>query len=221
MKKSFYYAALTVIVFSAAVYGAANSKPAPPTPTANPIVQAILESNTAKAFKNQPVPDQMIDRILQCGIKAPSAMNQQPWHFTVIKNRELLDQMDADAPKPQMPPKGAQPGGPAQPKRHLFFRAPLVVLISATENSKFSTFDSALACENMSLAAQGMGLGTHIVAAMQLLFEGPKGNEYRKILRIPDGKRPLVAIAIGWPERTPDAVTGATTRNADVVTYIE
>lgn len=37
------------------------------------------------------------------------------------------------------------------------------------------------------------------------------------ILRIPNGKRPLVAIAIGWPERTLDAVTGATTRNADMV----
>jgi nitroreductase len=135
----------------------------------------------------------MVDQIIQCGIKAPSAMNQQPWHFTVIKNRELLDQMDADAPKPQMPSKGDQPGGfnlkPGQSagsKRHLFIKAPLVALISVTENSKFSTFDAVLACENISLSVQGMGLGTHIIAAMQVLFEGPKSDEYRKLLRISD-----------------------------------
>jgi nitroreductase len=106
-------------------------------------------------------------------------------------------------------------------KRHLFLQAPVVILISVTEKSKFSTFDAALACENMSLAAQGMGLGTHIVAAVQLLFEGPKGDEYRKILKIPEGKRPFAALAIGWSEKAPDAISGASTRHPDVVTYIK
>ncbi len=131
MKKTFCLLITVALLLSFAVYAAKDSKStkSPKTQT-NPVIKAILDSGSTRAFKNQDINDQTIDLIIQCGIKAPSAMNQQPWHFSVVKDRRLLDKINGEAPSG--PPKGAdpkKPGNPKQPhqsapgkmpKRHMF-----------------------------------------------------------------------------------------------------
>ncbi len=63
------------------------------------VEKVILSRRSTRAFKNEPIPDYMIRRILEAGRFAPSAGNSQPWRFAVVKNPEILAAMEQDAVK--------------------------------------------------------------------------------------------------------------------------
>lgn len=70
------------------------------TPSAdewNPVEKVIMERRSIRSFKEEPLPDDMIRRILEAGRFAPSAGNMQPWRFIVVKSPEILDEMERDA----------------------------------------------------------------------------------------------------------------------------
>ncbi len=65
----------------------------------NPVEKIIFERRSIRKFKKEPVPDNMIRRILEAGRFAPSAGNSQPWKFVVVNNPELIEEMEKDAVK--------------------------------------------------------------------------------------------------------------------------
>jgi len=65
----------------------------------NPVEKVIIERRSIRAFKKEPLPDRMIERILEAGRFAPSAGNSQPWKFIVVNSPEILAEMEKDALK--------------------------------------------------------------------------------------------------------------------------
>jgi nitroreductase len=63
----------------------------------NQVEKVIMERRSIRSFKNEPLPDRMIMRILEAGRFAPSAGNMQPWRFIVVKSPEILAAMERDA----------------------------------------------------------------------------------------------------------------------------
>lgn len=63
----------------------------------NPVEKIIFERRSTRAFKPEPLHDSMIRRILEAGRFAPSAGNCQPWKFIVVKNPEIIAEMEKDA----------------------------------------------------------------------------------------------------------------------------
>ncbi len=63
----------------------------------NPVEKVIMERRSIRSFRTDPLPDSMIERILEAGRFAPSAGNCQPWRFIVIKSPEILAAMERDA----------------------------------------------------------------------------------------------------------------------------
>ena len=210
--------AITIVAFMNyhAVSNNNNSQP-------NQTISILLNSSTTQTFTNQEVDADKIATILKAGTQAPSAKNNQPWHFSVITNKDILEKINTDtlaiaqkaAEKDLTKPKPVQ-------GYHALFHAPLAIVISGTVDGPSAKFDTALACENMSIAAQSLGLGSHIVMSMLQTFSGPNEAEYRKILDIPQNQKPVVVLLIGVPAAaSSDAVSKATTRNLNVVTYVK
>ena len=73
--------------------------------------------------------------------------------------------------------------------------------------------DCALACEAMSLAAQSMGLGTHIVAAPVEALRAKEAAPLLKKLGLPSDKEPIILLLVGYPAT--DATSKASTRATD------
>src|SRR4030066_1436286 len=63
----------------------------------NPVEKIIMERRSIRSFKKEPLPDSMIQRILEAGRFAPSAGNMQPWRFIVIKSPEIIAELEKDA----------------------------------------------------------------------------------------------------------------------------
>ena len=65
---------------------------------------------TTQYFTDEPVAAEDIEKILEAGVNAPSAMNTQPWHFTAITDGEVLEQLASDM-EAAMKNAGGAPGG--------------------------------------------------------------------------------------------------------------
>jgi len=63
----------------------------------NPVEKVIFQRRSIRAFKKKPLSDSMIQRILEAARFAPSAANCQPWKFVVVKDQQMLEEMEKDA----------------------------------------------------------------------------------------------------------------------------
>jgi nitroreductase len=151
----------------------------------NCIVKSILSSYSERNYTSEPVTDQQLDLILKCGIRAPSARNNQPWRFTVIKDDVTMKEAISDV----------VPGN-------------VLIIISGVESPDVNpAFDCGLATENMFVAAHGLGLGARI-------YGSPAGNinSKKEQFQIPAGFKAVVVLRVGNVDKNVDAVSAATTR---------
>lgn len=162
----------------------------------NPVTDLLLSAWSPRNFTSVPVTDQQIDMILQCGIKAPSARNGQPWHFTVVSNEAVMKEIVSNI----------TPGN-------------VIIVISGKVSQTGVTpdFDCGLATQNMFIAATSMGLGARI-------YGGPvaAAREKREALQIPEGFTPVILLRVGNIEKGTDAVSGASPRKAkeEIVNWV-
>jgi hypothetical protein len=63
----------------------------------NPVEKVIMERRSVRRFKKDPVPPNLIRRVLEAARFAPSTGNSQPWKFLVITNPEIIAEMERDA----------------------------------------------------------------------------------------------------------------------------
>lgn len=164
--------------------------------TGNCVTDAILTGYSVRAYTSEPVTDQQIDLILKCGIKAPSAMNRQPWKFTVIRDEATMKGI-IDA---------VVPGN-------------VLIIISgqeAQQDGSVPSFDCGLATHSMFVAAGGLGLGARIYGSPVA-----KVITNRDAYQIPVGYKPVIVLRIGNVDKSVDAVSAASARKAseEVVNY--
>ena len=109
-------------------------------------LDAIHTRRSIRTYLDQPVSEELIQKLLAAAMQAPSARNQQPWQFMVIDGRALLAKIATFVPNVAMAGK-----------------APLAILVcgdlSLEKSEGYWVVDCAAAVENMLLAAHALGLG--------------------------------------------------------------
>ncbi|MCL6465138.1 MAG: nitroreductase family protein [candidate division WOR-3 bacterium] len=143
---------------------------------------------SVRAYKSDPVPDEVLNRILEAGRRAPSAKNYQPWKFIVVKDAAVRQALV-----------------PACRNQAFIAQAPVVICGCAIEELAWkkmggywsaAVVDVAIALEHIILAATAEGLGTCWIGAF-------KEEEVRKVLGIPDGVKPVALTPLGYPAQEP------------------
>lgn len=163
----------------------------------NETIQSILNRRSYKMFDSRPINDEALETIVTAGLYAPTGMNRQPWHFTVIKSPKMLEKFGQARRALPLPP-GIPPAAAAamgDPMRN----APVMIIISAQEGMT-SQEDSCLAMENMFIAAASLGIMSgwdH--ATVKNLFR--EDSELKKEL-IPEGYTVYAAAFFGYPGPT-------------------
>ena len=166
----------------------------------NPTLQLISSRRTHRAYKQTPLTQEQLDALLKAAVESPSARNMQPWHFTVVTNQELLNEVDAAMKEELMKLDPSQRSERLKDSAfHVFYHAPTVIFISGMPNFYYTPIDAGIAVENMALAAESMGLGSVILGMPKAAFAGEKAPELRKKLDFPEGWDYVIAIAVGVP----------------------
>lgn len=131
-----------------------------------------------------------IKTLVEFGLKAPTARNEQELHFTVL-----------DTDHPLAAEIGAAIGIPAfdkNPKAYLY-GAPTFIIISGQDAFPWSAVDAGIAVQNMHLGAASMGLGSVIIGIIAGAMNGEKKEYFAKALNFPEGYSYQVALAVGHP----------------------
>jgi nitroreductase len=182
----------------------------------NKVIEAIKSRRSIRKYLPEQLKEEELQAILEAGAYAPSAHNEQSWHFTVIRNKELLDRMSAKA-KEIMAAQGTDwvKSMGANKDFHLFYHAPAVIVVSMRKNALSPMVDCSAAIENMLLAAESLDIGSCWIGLVRYYFAI---KEELPRLKIPAGYEPCYAVALGYKDQRP---AKALPRTAAAVTYID
>lgn len=149
--------------------------------------EAIKGRRSVRSFRDRPVEPELLERLVEAGIWAPSGGNAQTWHFVVVTDPEQLRRL-----------KMVSPGMLGDPP------AAIAVCQDMEEARRkggeqgriLALLDAAMATQNILLAAHDAGLGTCVIASFH------KGA-VRRLLGLPERMEPVLLVSVGWPERVP------------------
>lgn len=173
------------------------------------IDQAISGRHSTREYTAQAVDEEVIVRLIGAATLAPSAMNQQPWRFTVVRDQALLDRISREAKACML--KTLAPGSQSERFHALlddehfqiFYHAPVLILISADAPGQWGVEDCALAAQNLMLSACAEGLGTCWIGFAQRYLNTQQGKQ---MLNLPQAWVPVAPIIVGHPKAAPAAV---------------
>jgi len=145
-------------------------------------LEAILTRRSIRKYSDKIVSPETERILLRAAMAAPSAHNRQPWHFVVIRDRDILNEI---------------------PKYHQYSKmlsqASLAVVICGDNNiqeTEFWIHDCSAATENILIAANAMGLGAvwlGVHPSKELI------RKTKELLEIPQNITPLGIVSIGYP----------------------
>lgn len=146
-------------------------------------MDALLSRRSIRRYQKEAVPEELIDELLNAAMSAPSARNEQPWHFVVIQDRKILDEIPR-----------------VQPYSDMLREAPLAIVVCAdlrlSGNEAFWVQDCSAATENILIAAQAKGLGAVWLGSYPR-DDIVKGMQ--NLLALPQYVIPLSIISVGYP----------------------
>ena len=182
------------------------------TKAENAVIEAIMSRRSIRVYKDTPVEREKLQRIAECGVNAPNAMNAQNWNVRIIDSKEYIDGVTEIY-------KAANPEAVQRDPnfKNMFRNAPAVIAVAAPQGG-YSSIDCGLLGENIMLAAHSLGLGTCCLGGpVRFLSSNADAKPYLDRLKLDDGYELLYLIAVGYPDETPDARP----RNLDKIRFVE
>ena len=144
----------------------------------NEVICAIEGRRSIRSYRTDPVPEEKLEAVVKAGLMAPSAMNQQSWHFVVISGKGAERYRTYCIEK-----LGRDP----------YYGAPAMILVFGKKDAIAPVCDGSLAIGNLLLAAKALGLGSCWIHCVNDLFkEETAAAEWG----VPAGYRP---VALGFP----------------------
>ncbi len=146
--------------------------------------EVIRTRRSVRAFKKDPVPEEVLNRVLEAARVAPSGSNRQPWKFILLKDETLKQKMVS-----------------ACNNQKFVAEAPLIVVVCGQRmpinrggymGEMSMLLDVSIAFTHLILAARAEGLGTCWIGAFN-------NNEIKKLLKVPDEYEVVAATPLGYP----------------------
>lgn len=147
------------------------------------ILNLIKTRRSIRKFKNAKIDDESINTLLESAMYAPSARNEQPWHFIVVEDKDVLQKITE-----------------VHPHAKMLLEASHAIVVVANINLERSTgnwpVDCAAATQNILLTAHSMGIGSVWlgVYSREERMEGIK-----TLFNLPENVKPFSIIALGFP----------------------
>jgi nitroreductase len=155
------------------------------------VLETILTRRSIRKYIKKDIPAELVDKILEAAMYAPTARNTQSWEFVVIKDRGLLDQLAV-----------------LHPYAKMLKYAPMAVLVcgnqSIEDNEAYLNQNCSAATQSLMLAAHALGLGS---VWLGVYPKAERIDPIRELLKIPAYVLPVSLVSVGWPDEvreTPD-----------------
>lgn len=166
----------------------------------NETLKSINSRYSCKAFKDELPEADKLDAIANAALTSPSATNKQPWQITVVTDKAVIKEIEEETVKVigTIPPmKGLYDKVMASGGK-LFNNAPCMIVLPIDKSNNFAPYDCGIAAQTICIAAQSLGVASHIIAICDMAFGGEKGPELKKKLSFPEGYEFGLAVLLGY-----------------------
>jgi len=187
---------------------------------ANLVLDAIRNRRSVRAYKQEPIPRNIIKKIIEAGNQAPCMARQekgvlfQPWRFVVVEDPEFKHKLFQTA----LPAwkgffesiKETDPDNynkimniynkMGEPKDMIYYSAPVILFVIGPADDP-NPISCALACENIMLAACSLGVGSCYVGFGSLVRSN---TEIKQALELKENERIYGPILLGYPKDMPE-----------------
>jgi nitroreductase len=170
------------------------------------LMEALSSRRAVREYLPERVEHGVLEELVDAALLAPSHMNAQPWSFTIASRPEAVARLGRQATEAlrQSMNKGSMHFEARDeilgPKFDVFYRAPALIVVCATQKGGMAEMDCAMAADSLMLAACSMGLGTCWVGFAQPWLATAAG---RLALGLDDDERPVAPIIVGGPAGAP------------------
>lgn len=154
----------------------------------------LLKRRSIRKYKDTPVPEELLDKILEAGTFAPTGMNRQTPVMVAVTNKEIRDLLEKENAKVM----GDETKKP-------FYGAPAVIVVFYNPEVYTSFEDGCLVMGNILNAAHAVGLGGCWIHRAKDVFMTETGKELMKKWGIPDNFIGVGNCIIGYPDEKPEA----------------
>lgn len=151
------------------------------------LTELIKTRRSIRKYAPGTISDGQLSGILECAMYAPTARNQQPWHFLVIMDRASLQKLST-----------------VHPYGRMLANAALAILVcgdkSIEENPGYLIQDCSAATQNILLSAHAMGIGS---VWLGLFPREERMDSMRSFFSLPSGIMPMTLVSLGMPAEKP------------------
>ncbi|MFO7657853.1 MAG: nitroreductase family protein [Bacteroidales bacterium] len=147
------------------------------------VIEAIINRRSIRNYTGQQVTAEQVEVILRAAMYAPSAVNKQPWHFIVFRDKKIREEIIE-----------------FHPNAWMLKNASLGILVCYDENlqhdSGYGEVDCGAATQNILLAAHGIGLGAVWIG---IYPRQQRISAIHQLFKLPSNIKPFSVIAVGYP----------------------
>ncbi len=153
----------------------------------NDTLNLIKTRRSTKKFKPTPVPQDLLDQVIEAGVWSATGKNAQAPIILAVTNKELRDKLSAWNAKVL--------GADIDP----FYGAPAVLVVLAKKDVFTHVYDGSLVMGNLMLEAHALGLGSCWIHRAKEMFETEEGKALLKSLGIEDDYEGIGNCVLGYP----------------------
>ena len=157
------------------------------------VFECMRTRSSVKSYKSEHVPKELIDKIIEAGLSAPSGLNMQSPIILAVTNKQVRDELSKLN-------AGKDPFFRADP----FYNAPCVLIVLAKKDVPFRVYDGSLVMENMMLAAHALGLGACWIHRAKETFEMPEGKAILQKLGLEGEYEGIGNCILGYADIDPE-----------------
>lgn len=169
----------------------------------NETLKVIADRYSCRDYLPDLPPDADLRAIAEAAVKSPSAMNRQPWRIIMVRNPELVAEMEGEGMRrlaaledKSMYNRMMERGG------RIFYGAPCIAIIACDATHGISQVDCGIVCQTISLAAMSLGIASCICGLAGHIFGGPDGEPFERRLGFPEGYKFGCAVLLGYAKTT-------------------
>lgn len=180
------------------------------------VFSCIATRHSTRKFKEEPVPQEVLDKVIEAGRQAPSGKHKNQSRFIVIRKKEVLQELitlvQQEFAKMEVTPenddnfggaiRAAKKGGYA-----FMYNAPVLIVVANKRDYGNRYADVSCAMQNMMLAANALDLGSCWINQLRWLQDNPVLRAYLQKLGMAEDEEVCASLSIGYPD-TPDGLPG-------------
>ena len=180
------------------------------------VFSCIATRHSTRKFKEEPVPQEVLDKVIEAGRQAPSGKHKNQSRFIVIRKKEVLQEIIAlvqqEFAKMEVTPENDDNFGgairAAKKGGYVFmYNAPVLIVVVNKRDYGNKYADVSCAMQNMMLAANALDLGSCWINQLRWLQDNPVLRAYLQKLGMAEDEEVCASLIIGYPD-TPDGLPG-------------